>query len=489
MALVQTLTINGRDSRRYKFTAERIEFRGMGPVRRSATAVAERPGRFGNVAYPDEQLMRISGYIHDVDRGAFRGSVQTLARDLAVGQDGRRTIRIKLEDSDTELGCQYAGDFQVDEISASWYVNRYAKISFSVYITEGGGLDKTKSYAFTSIGDKVCKPINNTESSYAIRPRVILKNNNASAITALTLINYAKRRIRRKLTGTISGSFVPVAGKWGLGFQVTTGTQTYSFANSKLWPSGGAWTIIFRFKRVFGTGSNRTFWETTSGNNRLIYNNTSGNLELIMNNVLSASYNNAISTLSTSDFAEIACRNSIPIAGPFSSLQDIFVNGVIGNNAQNTPPSTDPGANLYFGSNQSGGARAEGIFDEILVYSRALYDEEILYHYNLDRKQTNLEDVCLYVDFEDGVDGVGHSNIETIFSSISLAQNDSLVLDCERQTAKKITNAYVVSDQLPAFSGEFQSLEQDYNGIQLLQTGGGSTSTDLTYVVEPREAM
>lgn len=489
MALAKTLVINGFDVRvKYKLTVLDINTRGAGPVRRSSTIAPETMGRLGQVSFPDEKIILFSGYMHDASRSALLASVRALVKDLQLGQDGRRVSRIKFEDSQGEMLCQYAGDFRMGEVTKGWFTNTFAEISFSVVVQAGAVFDQTQTHTFTGIGDKVCKSVLVGVGDFPVRPRIIIKNNNAAAITALTLLNYSKRRIVRKLTGTMSSAFVPKDGAWGRGLEITTGTHTYSFATSKLMPWNGAWTIGFRFKRVFTAGSDRVFWETSSGNNRLRYNNTTGDLELVLNNVVSATFNSALSNLSTSAFTWVVARNEI-LTGPFSSGQNIFINGAPGNAATDTPPSTDPGANLYIGTTSAGGSRAEGIFDEIVIWNRALADEEISYLNGLSRPHTTLEDTCLYVDFEDGVDGIGYSNQELVFSSISLAQNDSLVIDCERQTAKKMTNGFVMSDQLSAVSGEFPALEPKDNMVQLLQTGGGATGTDLTFFYAGKESL
>lgn len=491
MALTKSVVINGFDARaKWGLEVLSIDTRGLGPVRRSSTVGGEMVGRVGQTVFHDEQIIRLSGQITGTNRSNLMIRIKSLAQALGVGQDGHRAITLKFEDSTSEWVGQYAGDFRVGEISNAWFVNYITEVSFSIVVQSGSAVDVVNTHTFTGIGDKICKLVQPVGSDYPVRPTIILKNNNAAAITALTLLNFAKRRILRKITGTISaGGFAPAAGAFGNGITITTGTNTLSYATSKLMPWSGAWTIAFRYKRVFAAaGGNRIFWETTSGNNRLVYNDTNGKLELTLNGVVSATFDSILSSLPTTSFTWVVARNSIFTPPPFSSVQDIFINGTAGNTATDKPPSTDPGANIFLGTFPDGTLRAEGIFDEFIIWNRALGDEEISYLNGLNRPPTNLEGVCLYVDFENGVDGIGLSNIETVFSGISLAQNDSLVIDCEKQTAKKITNLFAVTDQISAMSGEFMALEPMDNLIQLLQTGGGAAGTDLTLFYSHRRA-
>jgi len=489
MALTKSVVINGFDARaKWGLEILSIDTRGLGPVRRSSTMGGEMVGRVGQTVFHDEQVIRLSGQISASNHTALINRIRILAQALGVGQDGRRVVTVKFEDSTAEWVGQYAGDFRIGDISNAWFINYIAEVSFSIVLQAGSAVDTVNTHSFTGIGDKICKLVQLVGSDYPVKPVIILKNNNASAITALTLVNYARRRVLRKLTGTISaGGFAPAAGAFGNGLTMSTGTNTLSYATSKLLPWNGFWTIAFRFKRVFGTGSDRYFWDTTSGSNALRYNNTNGNLELVLNGLLSASFGSALANLPTTSFAWVVARNA-PVAAVFTSQQDIFVNGVMGVSSNDLPPSTDPGANISFASRIDGTGRTEGILDEIIIWNRALADEEITYLNGLNRPPTNLEGVCLYADFENGVDGIGLSNMETVFSGISLAQNDSLVIDCEKQTVKKITSNFAVTDQLSFMSGEFMALDPLDNLVQLLQTGGGATGTDLTIFYSHRRA-
>lgn len=488
MALTQSVTINGRDARTaFGLEILSIDTRGLGPTRRSSTVGGELVGRIGATAFHDEQIIHLSGQISGANHSNLMALIKSLVKQLNVGQDGRRQVTLKFEDSTSEWVGQYAGDFRIGDISHSWYINYIAEISFSIIITAGSAVDFVGSHSFTGMGDKICKLVIPANADYPIQPYIVLKNTNALAVTSLTLINYAKRRIQRKLTGTLSGtaSFTLTDGAFGRGLSVVAGADVYSFATSKLFPFSGAWTLAFRFKRVFTSGANAVFWETTSNNNRLQYNNANGNLELILNGATTASWPNILASLPTTSFTWVVCRNRI---NPnLTMTQDIFINGETSNSGSGSPP-TDPGTNIYFGSKADNTQRATGIYDEIIIWNRALSEEEITYINGLNRPPATLEDICLYVDFENGVNGVGYSNIETVFTGISLAQNDSLVIDNARQTVNKITNLITVTDQLSTFSGEFMSFEPRDNLFQLLQTGGGATGTDVSIFYSPRRA-
>lgn len=481
MALTKSFSINGEDARAlYGIEVLEISGRGVGAVRRSSTPLGESGGRVGQVGFLDEKLFRFSGQISSTTRAGVINNFRKLAQALNLGRDGRRTFIIRFEDNTNpaEFICQLAGELNLGEISHTWYTNYLATFTFTASVQTGYGIESWNAFEHTGISSKkILYAL--TAMDVPARPQVIFTNTNAANVTALTLRNFARRRVLRKLTGTMSAAFAPTAGAFGRGLLISTGTNTYSFANDALWPFERGWTILFRFKRVFGTGTNRTFWQTTTGGDKLIYNNTSGALELILNGAATASFASAIANLPTASFVQVACRYTPTLATSKTlDTADIFVGTAQGTPLQNISTEADPGANLFFGTDNAGGTRAEGVFDEIAIFHRALSNEEIQ-RLAQARPLSSLEGVCLYVDFENDVNGVGMSNLDMTFSGLTLGQNDALVVDCERQTAKKVTSGFAVTDQLSLFSGEFMELEPGDNMLQLLVTGGGAGANNV----------
>lgn len=481
MALTKSFSINGEDARvAYGIAVLEVSGRGMGAVRRGSTPLGETNGRVGQQGFLDEKIFRFSGQISSGNRAGVIINFRKLTQALNLGRDGRRTFVIRFEDTTTpaDFICHYAGDFNLGEISHTWFTNYVATFTFTAAVQSGWGFETWNVFQHNGISSKKILYVSAT-TDIPVRPQVIIGNTNATPVTALTLRNFARRRVLRKLTGTMSAAFAPGGGPFGLGITITTGTHTYSFANDALWPFERGWTILFRFQRVFGTGTNRTFWQTSTGGDKLIYNNTSGNLELVLNGVVTGTFGSAIANLPTASFVQVACRYT-PLLATSKTLDtaDIFVGTTKGNTAINISTEADPGANLYFGTDNAGGTRAEGGFDEIIIFNRALSDEEIQ-GLAQGRPLASLEGVCLYVDFETGVNGVGMSNLDMTFSGISLGLGDNLIIDCEHQTAKKITQSFVVTDQLSFFSGEFMELEPGDNMLQFLVTGGAAASNNV----------
>lgn len=481
MALTPSVRINGFDVREtFGMEIESIIPRGPGPVRRSSTPLGERPGRVGQHTMTDEAVFTIAGHITGTSAANRLSNFRSFLSEISPGRDGRRTFIFRLEDSGLEWICQYNGGFEHRPISKAWFNEKESQFICQFAAQRGSALRGVSFNSATGLSDKKCLMTSNS-ADYSVRPLIQLTNTNAAAVTAVTFRNYAKRRVMRKITGTMSAAFAPAVGAYGLGINIpNTGSNTFSFVNSGLWPSQRGWTILFRFKRVFTTG-NRTFWQTSQGSDKLVYDSASDQLQVILNGSVIATFSSALVALSTSSFVQVAVRHQPVFFSSTSNEQATIFVGATEGTAANGSPVADPGANLYFFTDNAGGTRAEGIGDEIALFSQALPNDMIIGLANSFRPigQHNLEGLSLYVSFDEGVDGIGQSNLDMTFSSISLGQNSSLMVDCEKQTAKIITSAFGITDVLDKFSGEFMELEPGTNMLQLLVTGGGASGNDI----------
>lgn len=485
MAYTPSVYINYQDARE-NFGVEilRIEPRGLPPMRRSGLTSAFRHGQLAVTNLADGTLVRFKGQMSGASRSSFLSRVRNLIGELQMGYDGRRTFSLILEDSSAvEFICKYAGDFQIEEPSGTWMVNALTGFSFSAIIETASGKG-TFNQLTAAISDKQSVVVFGANADLVVRPRIRVVNNSATPITAVNFVNLGRRRVMRKLTGTMSSPFSVAAGQYGRGFQVTTGTHTFKFSNAKLWAWYRSWMVSFLFKRVFTTG-NRTFWITSQGGEKLVYNSASDQLELYVGGNLVATYANALAALPTGSFVRITCiKQPVFFNTPSFDQHEIYIGATPGGGGITGAGTLDAGADLFIGTDSSGGTRAEGIFDEFSILSEPFSSERLTKLVALNRplSEMRFEDVLLYLDFEKEVNGIGFSNQDLAFASISLAQNDSLVIDCEAQTAEKITSQFVKTDQLSALSGEFFEFEgKTYNLIYMTVTGGAAGQTDIAF--------
>lgn len=487
MARQVTVKINGKDvweSFGLDIISVTPEIMGMPELESRGFEVIGRDGSSPSISGYKSRRHTINGIMVDTTHANLLSGLKDLKQEVAGGHHGRYRFRITFADDSNVYYLARMISMNVAPIGPRFKATE-AQISLTIILEDAVGLYDT--FTLTDLGGS---PFTSPYSSFfqnagsaIMRPRILLENVEAGAITDISIINVACRNRLRSITP--SGGTAPTrqTGRWGdvagaAGF-TPGGSNNIQFASQGNF-NPGCFSFLCLLKPVSsGNGMSVGYLFSTTGNTIKLYHSAASIIFDV--NGTTRTISDATSGLTIDEwFAIGACYNGANMRLRIYriSTQTDSITISTGVTYRGIPTT------LYIGSDASGANNGYKHLDDIRFYSRPLtgffpgtLSNDDWTDFRASTGPIPIERLTsLYLSFDYKLTALGYENTQLDLTP-TVAQNKYLEIKCDEKDVYLLADAFesAPASQMASVSGEFPFFVPGYNGIQVIHDGDASS--------------
>ena len=475
MALTASISINGLDVRTtYGLEITSHEAHNSPELSGGSFEAGNREGSFPEISTLKSKQVKLNGWISsDTSHADLLLKIDALKTVLGSEDRGQKKFVLAFSNYSDRYFMARLISIKIS-ILHPVYSSKFANIEINVLLDDPFGLYNTLSFA--NIGAAFSSPYSfgfNYSGSAIARPRILIENVGATALTPLAIRNVGcKNKIVKVAPGTCS-NVARATGRWsdvkGAALFLAASNPSLIFpCSGNLNP--GCFSIYFLFRTPAITDNAIGTLFSTTGDVIRIYQKAQ--------NTFTFSFNGTDYDITTASFIyDQWWRFCVTYDGSGLVLSIKRIGGTSTYGMSVSGPISYRGlpTNLYVGTNADGSGGGSKYIDDLRIYNYAISTSEIdMFHDSLGPVSIN-RGCTLYLPFKDS--GEGYQADSTLLTiTTSTAQYSMLSIDCDTMSVNLLTANLQTTptDKIADASGEFPFLVPGMNGFQIVYTGSAN---------------